>query len=427
MLNPWVWLNRYSRLALPIAAQALLSLGQIGVTLAGSTYLSPEGWGRLAVLLSVFFVGAGFVRGFGALPVVIYLSGDPERARAARRAAVLLTVVAVGPASVAIAIVGAGVGTAASGFSLAAALVAYSLYDTTRSVEMSSLRYGRVLTVDAVVMVVLAGLCAVGTLPGVDAAAALPLAVFVAYGVGAAALALLGRPTGSWSVATFLVEYRRDIPFLALDGVLLGTTMSAVVIVLGASTSLAAAGAFRSCATLVAGPLQMLQTGLSPIVIRSLRSRALGERSRGPRSATTPVAGTFRVRLRSLTFPVVIAASAVTAGLLWGWTATAVEPLVTDTVHVAVLSDAAPYSVVACLLASALWTSTVFSTFQRYRRSNAELTALRVITLACSLTILVAVPSDVAVPLRLVAATAPWLVLPALHAALRWAPVSRRL
>jgi hypothetical protein len=237
----------------------------------------------------------------------------------------------------------------------------------------------------------------------------------------------MGRPTSSWNLRAFLREYRRDIPFLALDGALLGTTMSAVVIVLGASTSLAVAGAFRSCTTLVAGPFQMLQTGLSPIVIRSLRHRALEERSADLRdpAATDPAA--VRVGLRSLAFPATIAASAILAGLLWGLTATAVAPVIIDTIHLTALSDAVPFSVIACLLVSALWTSTVFSTFQRYRRSNAELTTVRVVTLACSLGILVAAPSDLAVPVRLIAATAPWLVLPALHAVVRWAPVSRRL
>lgn len=420
-------MRRYRRLALPFAAQAMLSLGQMGITVVGTASLTADAWGRFAVLLSVFFVAGGFVRGFGALPVVIYLSGDPERSRAARQAAVLVTLAAAGPASITVAIVGVGVGTTASGLALAAALIAFVLYDTTRSVEMSAVRYGHVVSTDAVVMVVLAGLCAVGVLPGVDAAVALPLAMTVAYGIGAATLALRGPSRSSWSLQTFLGEYRRDIPFLALDGALLGTTMSAVVIVLGASTSLAVAGAFRSCTTLVAGPLQMLQTGLSPIVIRSLRRRALGERPTDlPDPAETDHAA-VRVGLRSLAFPAMIAASAVLAGLLWGSAATAVAPVVIDAVHLTALSDAVPFSVVACLLVSALWTSTVFSTFQRYRRSNAELTTVRVVTLACSLGILVAAPSDLAVPVRLIAATSPWLVLPALHAVVRWAPVTRRL
>ena len=419
-------MRRLRRLGLPFAAQAMLSLGQMGITLVGTAALAPEAWGRLAVLLSVFFMAGGFVRGFGALPVVIYLSGDAERSRAARRAAVLLTLVAAAPASIAIAVVGVVLGTAASGLALALALVAYVLYDTTRSVEMSAVRYGRVVSTDAVVMVVLAGLCVVGLAPGVDASMALPIAMTTAYGVGAAALALRGRPTTSWSLRRFLDEYRRDIPFLALDGVLLGTTMSAVVIVLGASTSLSVAGAFRSCATLVAGPFQMLQTGLSPIVIRSLRGRALEEQAAGQRG-TGAAPTSFRARMRSLAFPATIAAGAVLSGVLWGAVATAVAPVVLSTVHLTALSDAVPFSVVACLLVSALWTSTVFSTFQRYRRSNAELTTVRVITLACSLGILIVLPSDVAVPVRLVAATTPWLVLPALHAVLRWAPVSRRL
>lgn len=128
-------MQRLGRLALPFAAQAMLSLGQMGITIVGTVRLTPDGWGRFAVLLSVFFMAAGFVRGFGALPVVIYLSGDPERSRAARRAAVLLTLVAAAPASITIAVVGLGLATAASGLALAAALVTYALYDTTRSVE----------------------------------------------------------------------------------------------------------------------------------------------------------------------------------------------------------------------------------------------------------------------------------------------------
>lgn len=419
-------MGQLRRLALPFAAQAMLSLGQMGITLVGTAALASEAWGRLAVLLSAFFMAGGFVRGFGALPVVIYLSGDPERSRAARHPAVLLTLVAAAPASIAIAVVGVCLGTAASGLALALALVAYALYDTTRSVEMAAVRYGRVVSTDAVVMVMMAGLSVVGLVPGVDASTALPIAMTIAYGAGAAALALRGRPTESWTVQTFLAEYRRDIPFLALDGVLLGTTMSAVVIVLGASTSLAVAGAFRSCTTLIAGPFQMLQTGLSPLVIRSLRGRALDERSAGHRSCGA-VPTSFRARVRSLAFPAAIAAGAILAAMLWGATATAVVPVVLGTVHLTALASAVPFSVVACLLVSALWTSTVFSTFQRYRRSNAELTTVRVITLACSLGILIALPADVAVPVRLIAATVPWLVLPALHAVLRWAPVSRRL
>ncbi|PYY65769.1 hypothetical protein DEJ30_01525 [Curtobacterium sp. MCPF17_003] len=420
-------MQRLGRLALPFAAQAMLSLGQMGITIVGTVRLTPDGWGRFAVLLSVFFVAAGFVRGFGALPVVIYLSGDPERSRAARRAAVLLTLAAAVPASITIAVVGLGLATAASGLALAVALVTYALYDTTRSVEMSAVRYGRVVSTDAVVMVVLAGFCAIGLLPGVDASVALPVAMTIAYGAGAAGLALRGRPTRSWSVRVFLDEYRRDIPFLALDGVLIGTTMSAVVIALGASTSLAVAGAFRSCTTLIAGPFQMLQTGLSPTVIRSMRGRAVEERSADHRNPTQAAPSSFRARMRSLAFPATIAASAIVAAVLWGTTAAAVVPFVLSAVHVTALSDAVPFSVVGCLLVSALWTSTVFSTFQRYRRSNAELTTVRVITLACSLGILIAVPSDIAVPVRLIAATTPWVVVPALHAALRWAPVSRRL
>lgn len=420
-------MRRYARLALPFAAQAMLSLGQMGVTLVGTAFLTPETWGRLAVLLSVFFVAGGFVRGFGALPVVIYLSGDAERSRAARRAAVLLALAAAAPASITIATAGVGVGAAAAGLALAAALIAYALYDVTRTVEMSAVRYGRVVATDAVVMVVLAGLCVVGVLPGVDAAVALPVAMTVAYGTGAAMLALRGRPASSWSLQTFLGEYRRDIPFLALDGVLLGTTMSAVVIVLGASTSLAVAGAFRSCTTLVAGPLQMLQTGLSPIVTRALRRRALHERSADLQDPAGTGPAAVHRGLGSLAFPATVAASAVLAGLAWGATAAAVAPVAIDALHLTALSDAVPFSVVACLLVSALWTSTVFSTFQRYRRSNAELTTVRVVTLACSLGVLVAAPSDLTVPVRLIAATAPWLVFPALHAVVRRAPVSRRL
>ena len=57
-------MQRLGRLALPFAAQAMLSLGQMGITIVGTVRLTPDGWGRFAVLLSVFFMAAGFVTVF---------------------------------------------------------------------------------------------------------------------------------------------------------------------------------------------------------------------------------------------------------------------------------------------------------------------------------------------------------------------------
>lgn len=410
-------MHRLRQAALPLAAQILFTLAQLSVTIAGSATLHPDDWGRFALLLSVFFIAMAFVRGFSSLPVLVFLSGDEQQARGAKRAGSIIGLLAAVPAFAALSVAGVLVGSAEVGALLGVSVLSYSLYDTARSVELASGAFTRIVTADAVLLVVLAAGSAISFLPGVAPGIVLPVAMLGAYAVGAAVLAIGRRPSRRWTLRMFAAEYRKDMPFLALDGALLASVLGSFVIITGTTSSLSEAGAFRTCLTLLVGPLQAVQNSLSPLAIRSLRHSA----------KTSGSPDGVDARRATLGQPLRFVATGLASGAFYGLLVTIAAMALLLAVELPIIETAAPYAFGGSVLVSALWASSIFSSFMRYRRPNSELTAARLATLTASLSLFsvwtIALDSELSS--ALLVSAVPLVVIPALHTLLRWGPVAR--
>lgn len=410
-------MTRLRAAALPLVAQILFTLAQVSVTIAGSATLSPDDWGRFAQLLSVFFIAMAFVRGFSSLPILVFLSGDESQARSAKRAGSILGSLAALPAFGGLVIAGILVGAPEAGALLGASIVSYSLYDTARSVELASGAFPRIVTADATLMMLLTIGSAASFLPGTDPGVVLPIAMMGAYAGGAAVLSIGRRPSASWTVRTFASEYRKDMPFLALDGALLASILGAFVIITGATSSLPEAGAFRTCLTLLVGPLQAIQNSISPLAIRQLRQSA--KSSRAPDGVDT--------RRATLRQPLTFVAAGLTSGALYGFLVSVAALALLLAIDLPIIEASVPYAFGGSVLVSSLWASSIFSSFMRYRRPNSELTAIRFATLAASLSLFcvwtIALGAELST--ALLVSSIPLLVIPAAHTLLRWAPVAR--
>ncbi|GAB3573153.1 hypothetical protein GCM10027406_01180 [Leifsonia lichenia] len=405
------------RAALPLAAQILFTLAQLSVTVAGSATLHPDDWGRFALLLSVFFIAMALVRGFSSMPVLVFLSGDEEQARGAKRASTIVGVIVALPAMLVIAATGVMIDSVVTGAILGVSIVSYTLYDCARAVELAAGRFGRIVASDAVVLAALATGCAVSFLPGIAPSAALPAAMVASYALGAVTLSLGRRPASRWTVRTFTTEYRKDMPFLAIDGVLLASILGSFVIVIGAASSLAQAGAFRTCLALLVGPLQAVQNSLSPLAIRSLRQAAKA-RGESPEEDT---------KLATLGQPGLFVAVGLGSGAAYGLVASILASILVTIVELPVVETALPYAFAGSVLVSALWSSSIFSSFMRYRRPNSELTIVRLFTLTLSLaafaTLTIAARAELSTALLI--GSLPLVLIPAAHTVLRWRPVAR--
>jgi hypothetical protein len=398
----------------PLLAQVLWSLGQMSVTVAGAVALEPTTWGRLAILLAVFFTMNGFVRGLATLPIVVHHSNDLLGARRDRRAGMTTAVIACVPAAFILTATGAALGAGALGAELAVAMLTYSMYDTARSVECSGGEWDRVIRSDAVVMVVLIAGSGLAVVSGVGSPTAIVGSMGSAYAVGSAMVLRRTRVDAPRSLRSFVAAYRRDMPFLAADGVVLGLTMTAFVGVLGATGSVAAAGAFRTATTVFAGPVQMALSAMSPVVIRTMR-----------RDARLADPATER-RWPSMRRPMTIAGWSITAALAVGAAAQFIAGPVLGQVGPESLAASAYLAFAACGLVAALWSTSVFSAFMRYRCSSAELTLVRITSLALSTCALGAsLSSGLDLPFALGLAAVPWVVIPAGHLVFRWRRVQR--
>jgi len=386
---------------LPVLAQGFLSAGQIGVTVVGTLVMAPDDWGVFAILLSVFFVANGFVRGFGTLPLLTRTAGDADDAGASRGAALLMSMLSAVPAGAVIVIVSAAVSAASTGWILAAALVTYSFYDCVRSAELASNRALRVAVSDAVLMLILLSGSAIAALVPVDTGSALAAAMAIAYGLMAYALARQAPVPVPRTLRAFFIEHRRDMFFFAADGVLMGLSITVFVLVLGSTTSLAAAGAFRTAATTIAGPLQMVLTGLMPLVIARARADARQ-----------------RTGARALQLPLLLTGVAATAGVVWGGAASLLAASLSPRGELGVFGHALTLGLPACALIVGLWSASAVSSCLRYHCTSAELTAVRVATFGCSAAILWLGPSvPGTTPWSVVLSAAiPWLVLPNVYA-----------
>lgn len=410
-------MTRLRTAALPLVAQILFTLAQVSVTIVGSASLSPDDWGRFALLLSVFFIAMAFVRGFSSLPILVFLSGDESQARSAKRAGSILGSLAAVPAFGALVIAGTLVGAPGVGALLGASIVSYSLYDTARSVELACGAFPRIVRADAILMMLLALGSGASFLPGADPGVVLPIAMIGAYAAGAAVLSLGRRPSASWTVRTFTSEYRKDMPFLALDGALLASILGAFVIITGTTSSLSEAGAFRTCLTLLIGPLQAVQNSISPVAIRHLRQSA--KSSRAPDGVDT--------RRATLRQPLTFVAAGLASGAVYGCLVSVAAFVLLLTIDLPIIQAAVPYAFGGSVLVSSLWASSIFSSFMRYRRPNSELTAIRFATLAASLSLFCVwtMTLDAELSTALLVSSVPLLVIPATHTLLRWAPVAR--
>lgn len=405
------------RAALPLAAQILFTLAQVTITIAGSATMRPDDWGRFALLLSVFFIAMSLVRGFSSAPVLIFLSGDEEQARDAKRASTIAGVIVALPAMLAVAATGAAIDAIAAGALLGVSIVSYALYDCARAVELAAGRFGRIVASDGVVLAALVVGCACSFAPGAMASTTLPAAMMASYALGALALSFGRRPTSRWTLRMFLTEYRRDVSFLAIDGALLASVLGSFVIVIGVGSSLTQAGAFRTCLALLVGPLQAVQNSLSPLAIRRLR-QAAKERGETPDDDT---------RFATLGQPGLFVAAGLTSGAAYGIVATLLASFLVSMVDLPIVETAPPYAFAGSVLISALWSSSIFSSFMRYRRPNAELTAIRFTTLTLSLgafaTLTIALGAELST--ALLVGSIPLVLIPAVHSVVRWRPVAR--
>ena len=408
------WLKRA---ALPLTAQILFTLAQVSITIAGSATMRPDDWGRFAMLLSVFFIAMSLVRGFSSVPVLVFLSGAVVLAWEPMGGSRLGGGLVATPAWLPSAATGVAIDAVTAGSLLGISIVSYTLYDCARAVELAAGRFGRIVVSDGVVLSALVAGCGCSFVPGAHASAILPAAMLASYALGAWVLSLGRRPTERWTLRMFLAEYRRDGPFLAIDGVLLASVLGSFVIVIGIASSLTQAGAFRTCLALLVGPLQAVQTSLAPLAIRSLR-RAAKERGEAPDSDS---------RFQTLGQPGLFVAAGLTSGAAYGVVATLVASLLVSMIDLPVIETALPYAFAGSMLVSSLWSSSVFSSFMRYRRPNSELTVIRLITLTMSLgsfaTMTIALGTGL--PAALLVGSIPLVLVPAAHAALRWRPVAR--
>ncbi|MGJ4844453.1 hypothetical protein [Leifsonia sp. Le1] len=405
------------RAVLPLTAQILFTLAQLSVTIAGSATLHPDEWGRFALLLSVFFIAMSLVRGFSSVPVLVFLSGDEHQARDAKRASSVVGLIVAIPTSTAVAVTGVLLGAPGLGALLGASMLTYTLYDCARAVELAAGRFGRIVLSDGVVLILLSTASVFSFLPGAAPSIVLPLAMVVAYASGASVLAVGHRAQSPWTLRMFVAEYRADMPFLALDGVLLASVLGSFVIVIGAASSLTQAGAFRTCLALLIGPLQAVQNSLSPLAIRSLRqsAKAHGE---------SPDGDTRRGTLRQ---PALFVTAGLASGAVYGLIVSVVAMAVVAEIELPIVESALPYAFAGAVLVSALWASSIFSSFMRYRRPNSELTAVRLVTLVASLSAFTALTVLLHAELSaaLLVGSIPLVLIPATHVLARWRPVSR--
>ncbi|KQO61373.1 hypothetical protein [Curtobacterium sp. Leaf261] len=401
---------------LPLVAQGLLSLGQMTVTLAGTLALAPTAWGKLATILAVFFVAAAFVRGFGNLPLLVYLSGDRQGSRDARRAAMTVSCAVALPASLAPCIAGSALGMPLPGMLLGLALFPFVSYDTARAVEIAGGRWGRVVLADGSLMIALVVGCVIASFGRTDAAAVLASTMLVAYSLGTAALLRSGRAGTPWTVSQYLAAHRREMPFLALDQVLLALATTLTMVVIGVASGIADAGAFRTCLTLFAGPLQVLQAGLSPVIIRRLR-----------RDAILTEGSELDRRARSLRLPFATVIGSLVASAAVGVVATAAATVVLPQLGIGKLDAAAPFITGACVLTSALWGASVITSFMRYRRSNMELMIVRMVVLVVSNAAMFVLIDGVglATAAAVFVVSGIWAGSAAVHALTRWTKVAR--
>lgn len=354
----------------PVVAQGIFGLGQMTVTLFGGLALAPDAWGRFAVLLTAFVLAGNFVRGFGAQPIVTFLSGMPD-ARATARAGTVVALLAAVPPQLALVGVAVALGIPVTGVLLAVSLSAYCAYDLARSVELAGDERRRLLLADGVLLALLVAGSASSLLHHADAAIVIPVGMTIAYTAALTTLRLGRSHAPQWSVQRFVSVFRRDIPFLAFDGLVLSMSMGAVVFVLGAFASLEDAGAFRSALTLVAGPLQMLLAGLTPLVIRQLRQRA--EAAPGKRSHR---------------FPLGVALGGIVFGAAWGALGMVVCLLI-DPLIGSGAAGLARFAIASSALVSTVWACSVLSMYQRYRRPAVELSIVRVLSVGMTVAALV--------------------------------------
>ncbi|RLP81390.1 hypothetical protein D9V34_12255 [Mycetocola lacteus] len=411
-------LGKIRSLGAPIGAQGLYSIAGMVVTLVGTLAMAPDTWGRVAIILSAFFIVVAFVRGAGSIPILVFLSGDATAAYWARRPALILTALVAALTGTIPALVGFSVGLPLPGILLGLATITYSLYDITRTIDLATGDFTRVVRSDAVMF----GLLLLGLLlclTDLPADSVVPASMVLAYGVGTA-VSLLGQPRSeSLRIRGYWRHYGRDIPFLALDALLMATTVNGFVFLAGIMGSPELAGAFRTAISLFIGPLQLAQTASSPFLVRMLRGSARAyEQDPGA-----------DLRLRTLRQPALLVAAFVLVGACYGAIALvaggAISRLLTQEVWIA----AADLALACALLIGALGASSLLSTFLRYRHSSHLLFWVRVMTLLASMAIFAALfgPAGAPLTVAIAAAAAPWIVVPGLFALAFWRPVSPRL
>lgn len=403
------------RLGPALLSQGLLSLAQMSVPLVGSSGLDARTWGQFSIVLSVFFMAVALVRGFGVLPILIYYSGDEAQAARLRASTMGVSALVSPVLAVGVFATAAAVGLAGTGMVFGAALIAYCLYDAVRSVEVAAGRFWHMIRVDGAVLVILAGGSALLAKLGIDLLIGLPALMALAYGTAAGIYLVTRRVDSSITLRRYLTLHRYDLPFLALDGLMMSAAVGAFIVTAGWFGSLVDAGLLRTAATLLLGPLQVCLAGLSPMLIRRLRSEA-------KRYQADP---DLDARGRSLKTPLAVATIAMTVGILYGVLLLGPGSTFFEQTGWSSLADAAPLGLSVAVLVTSLWSSSVFSSFMRYRRSNVEATVLRVVVLIFSIVSFSALLwFRVDFSLCVLAAALPWLLLPLLHAVARWHTVT---
>lgn len=402
----------------PLLAQVLLSVGQVTLTLIGTTALVPEHWGALALVLSVHYVALATLAGV-TQPVLTWCAGDPAAADAHRAVGLRLQVAAALPAALTVGVVAHRLALGWGAAALAVALLGAAAWNAARTTELASGRFRRAAAGDAVHLAVLAlGATALAYGPPISEGTRVVVvtgSLAVATWSAAATLLLRQAPGTHVAVRTYLRTVGRDIPWMMLDGFLVGCVPAAVVTMVGWTSGLVEAGAVRTSTTLVAGPLQMALVAVSPLLVARFRREA--DQARAGNRPDRRIDA-----LRSLGS---VTAAAAAIAVVAGTAAAVALPLLTA--PGALLADlrVAPAPAVL-LLAVALWLASTTTAFMRYRRSWRELMALRLVTLGASLGTLVVTLAALGAPVpAAIASTAvPWLVLPWLHAVLRWRPVA---
>lgn len=411
-------MGKIRSLAAPIGAQGLYSIAGMMVTLVGTLAMAPDAWGRVAIILSAFFIVVAFVRGAGSIPILVFLSGDVSGAHWARRPALILTTLVSLVAGNIPVLVGFSVGLPLAGILIGLATVTYSLYDLARTIDLATGDYARVVRSDAVMFGLLI-LGMLGCLTDLPAEVVVPGAMVLAYGVGTV-VSLLGQPrSSSLRIRGYWRHYGKDIPFLALDALLMATTVNGFVFLAGIMGSPELAGAFRTAISLFVGPLQLLQTASSPFLVRVLRGSA----------RAFEAAPTLDTRLRTLRQPTLLIGAFVLVGALYGVLALSLGGWISRALHQDVWTAASELALACALLIGALGASSVLSTFLRYRHSSHLLFGVRIITLAASLATFAWLfgPAQASLSLAIAAAAAPWILVPGLFALAFWRPVAPRL